>query len=552
MNLSVKARLIATTGALVAVLVAISLMSLMALSKINYNVNYMFERRTQPVAWIGEIHTLQLHIVQVLDLALAQRTPASFAAAERQIDLDMKQIDKRIEDREALITTEGARKLHNETLNLRAPVLTAIEAIRSAVRAGEMDRANQLRMDQLEPAFAAFSENIASSLQFQFDNAAKMRDESQAMYESNRILVISLASLGILAAIVLSTLLVRSIMRSLTEAVKVSRKIAGGELGGEVLIERHDELGVLLESLKSMDGKLGEIVHGVRSAANTVGEAADQLTQGNDDLSQRTQEQAAALEETASSMEQMTATVRRNADSARQANSLALSARNQAESGGSVVTRAVSAMAEINDSSRRIADIIGVIDEIAFQTNLLALNAAVEAARAGEQGRGFAVVASEVRSLAQRSATAAKEIKDLINDSVSKVKAGSDLVEASGQTLHQITGAIKRVSDIVAEISAASEEQSSGIQQVNHAVTQMDTTTQQNAALVEEAAAASKAMQMQARELIDSIAFFRIAGRSVAPVIPMPSRPAAPARAAAPKSVPLKRAGGGGGEWEEF
>jgi methyl-accepting chemotaxis protein-1 (serine sensor receptor) len=551
MNLSVKARLVATTGGLVAVLVAVSLVSLMALSKINYNVNYMFERRTQPVAWIGEIHTLQLHIVQVLDLALAQRTPESFATAERQIEQDLKQIERRIGEREALITTAGARKLHNETLGLRAPVLTAIEAIRGAVRAGDMDRANTLRIEQLEPAFAAFSENIKNSLQFQFENAAKMRDESQAMYESNRTVVISLASIGILAAIAFSALLVQSIMRSLSEAVKVSRKIAGGELGGEVHIERRDELGVLLESLKTMDGKLGEIVQGVRNAAGTVGDAADQLTQGNDDLSQRTQEQAAALEETASSMEQMTSTVRRNADSARQANTLALNARNQAESGGSVVTRAVSAMAEINESSRRISDIIGVIDEIAFQTNLLALNAAVEAARAGEQGRGFAVVASEVRSLAQRSATAAKEIKDLINDSVGKVKAGSALVEASGQTLHQITTAIKQVSDIVAEITTASEEQSSGIQQVNHAVTQMDTTTQQNAALVEEAAAASKAMQMQARELIESIAFFRIAGRSAASIsnsaqastIAMPSRSARPARVARP--APLKRASGG-------
>jgi methyl-accepting chemotaxis protein len=551
MNLSVKTRLVATTGGLVAVLVAVSLVSLMALSKINYNVNYMFERRTQPVAWIGEIHALQLHIVQVLDLALAQRTTESFATAERQIEQDLKQIERRIREREALITTAGARKLHNETLGLRAPVLTAIEAIRGAVRAGDMDRANTLRIEQLEPAFAAFSENIKNSLQFQFENAAKMRDESQAMYESNRTVVISLASIGMLAAIVFSALLVQSIMRSLSEAVKVSRKIAGGELGGEVHIERRDELGVLLESLKTMDGKLGEIVQGVRNAAGTVGDAADQLTQGNDDLSQRTQEQAAALEETASSMEQMTSTVRRNADSARQANALALNARNQAESGGSVVTRAVSAMAEINESSRRISDIIGVIDEIAFQTNLLALNAAVEAARAGEQGRGFAVVASEVRSLAQRSATAAKEIKDLINDSVGKVKAGSALVEASGQTLHQITTAIKQVSDIVAEITTASEEQSSGIQQVNHAVTQMDTTTQQNAALVEEAAAASKAMQMQARELIESIAFFRIAGHSAAPIsssarastIAMPSRSATPARLTRP--APLKRAIGG-------
>ncbi|MBM0105500.1 MCP four helix bundle domain-containing protein [Steroidobacter sp. S1-65] len=514
MNLSIKARLIATTGILVGVLAAVLLMSLMALSKINYNVNYMFERRTQPVAWIGEIYSLQLHTVQVLDLSLAQRTPAAFAAAERQIEADLRQIEQRIVDREALITTEGARKLHNETMDLRKPVLAAIEAIRAAVRAGDMDRANRLRMEQLEPAFAAFSENIQASQKYQFDNAAKMRDESQEMYQSNRILVTLLAGLGIVVAATLAVFLVKSIMNSLNTAVLVARRIADGELGGEVRIERRDELGLLLESLQSMDGKLSEIVSGVRTSAHAVGGAADQLTQGNDDLSQRTQEQAAALEETASNMEQMTATVRRNADSARQANALALDARNQAESGGTVVTQAVSAMAEINASSRQIADIIGVIDEIAFQTNLLALNAAVEAARAGEQGRGFAVVASEVRSLAQRSATAAKEIKDLINDSVGKVKAGSDLVEKSGQTLQRITTSIKRVSDIVAEISAASEAQSSGIQQVNHSVTQMDTTTQQNAALVEEAAAASKAMQMQARQLIDSIAFFRIAGSS--------------------------------------
>ena len=264
--------------------------------------------------------------------------------------------------------------------------------------------------------------------------------------------------------------------------------------------------------MQDMDGKLSDIVGSVRIGADSVGSAARQISSGNDDLSQRTQEQASALEETASSMEEMTATVKQNADNARQASQLAVGAREQADRGGNVVGRAVSAMSEISDSSRRIADIIDVIDEIAFQTNLLALNAAVEAARAGEQGRGFAVVATEVRNLAQRSATAAKEIKDLIGDSVEKVKAGTVLVDESGKSLTEIVASVKRVADIVAEISAASEEQASGIDQVNNAVTQMDTTTQQNAALVEEAAAASKAMEQQAQLLVEKVSYFAVTG----------------------------------------
>jgi methyl-accepting chemotaxis protein len=282
-----------------------------------------------------------------------------------------------------------------------------------------------------------------------------------------------------------------------------------------------------LEKRISLDGKAGffeamsrgvnhladnmsEVVRRVKSAASEVYRGAEEISAGNANLSQRTEEQSSSLEETASSMEQMTSTVKQNADNAGQANQLAVAARDQAEKGGSVVAQAVRAMADINDSSRRIADIIGVIDEIAFQTNLLALNAAVEAARAGEQGRGFAVVASEVRSLAGRSATAAKEIKDLIQDSVRKVQDGSVLVTQSGQTLEQIVASVKKVSDIVAEIAAASREQSSGIEQVNRAVMQMDELTQQNAALVEQATASSQAMADQARELNEMMNRYRV------------------------------------------
>ncbi|HEX7814445.1 methyl-accepting chemotaxis protein [Dyella sp.] len=291
-------------------------------------------------------------------------------------------------------------------------------------------------------------------------------------------------------------------------AMAMATRIAGGDLHAQDE-ESFDE-GSVLHALASMRGKLAGIVNDVRQGTEIVRTGTEQISQGNDDLSQRTQEQASGLEETASSMEELTATVRQNAENAHAANKLAREARDEAKQGGEVVQRAVSAMDEIGEASRRIGDIVGLIDEIAFQTNLLALNAAVEAARAGEQGRGFAVVATEVRSLAQRSATAAREIKGLINDSAEKVGSGSQLVAQSGKALQGIFASVAKVSDIVAEIAAASQEQSAGIEQVNRAVLQMDETTQQNAALVEEAAAASHTMREQADLLADRVAFFQI------------------------------------------
>ncbi len=270
------------------------------------------------------------------------------------------------------------------------------------------------------------------------------------------------------------------------------------------------ELRAMAEGINSLLEGMAGLVRGIRSTATEVNRSAEEISAGNGNLSRRTEEQSASLEETASSMEQMTTTVKQNADNAAQASQLALAARDQAERGGVVVNQAVAAMSDIKQSSKKIADIIGVIDEIAFQTNLLALNAAVEAARAGEQGRGFAVVASEVRSLAGRSATAAKEIKGLIQDSVRKVEDGSARVTQSGQTLEEIVASVKKVSDIVAEIAAASREQSAGIEQVNRAVMQMDQLTQQNAALVEEATAAAQNMAGQARELSDNMGSYRL------------------------------------------
>jgi methyl-accepting chemotaxis protein len=318
----------------------------------------------------------------------------------------------------------------------------------------------------------------------------------------------------------------QSVLKSATEG-DLARRLETSDKTGD-LQRMAEAINLLLESVS-------EIVSNVKNAAGEVLRGAEEISQGNANLSQRTEEQSSSLEQTASSMEEMTSTVKQNADNAGQANQLATAARDQAEKGGTVVGRAVKAMADINDSSKKIADIISVIDEIAFQTNLLALNAAVEAARAGEQGRGFAVVATEVRSLAGRSATAAKEIKDLIQDSVKKVEDGSLLVTQSGQTLEQIVLSVKKVSDIVAEIAAASREQSSGIEQVNKAVMQMDEMTQQNAALVEEATAASQSMADQARDLTTMMDRYNLNESSAGSAVTSSARRAEPA-AAAPKA----------------
>ena len=326
-----------------------------------------------------------------------------------------------------------------------------------------------------------------------------------------------------------------ALLGQLQAALSATREAVEASIAGDLtrrLDVRHacDELRAIGESVNALIENMGTIVHGIQSTAADVKRAADEISAGNENLSQRTEEQSSSLEETASSMEQMTTTVKQNADNAAQANQLAVAARAQAERGGVIVNQAIAAMSDINQSSKKIADIIGVIDEIAFQTNLLALNAAVEAARAGEQGRGFAVVASEVRSLAGRSATAAKEIKGLIQDSVRKVVDGSSRVTQSGQTLEEIVTSVKKVSDIVAEIAAASREQSAGIEQVNRAVMQMDELTQQNATLVEQATTAARNMSGLAEALDRNMARYRLHGSS---------------RANTGEGAPLRRAVGG-------
>ena len=344
----------------------------------------------------------------------------------------------------------------------------------------------------------------------------------------------------VIASLLLVLLVQRGIVGPVHSAAQVAGAISGGDLTNVVEVSGSDEIGQLSSGLCDMQDKLKQVIGDTQSATASVKAGSAEIAQGNTDLSQRTEEQASSLEQTASSMEQMTATVKQNADNAAQANQLAMAAREEAERGGEVVGRAVSAMSAITASSKKIADIIGVIDEIAFQTNLLALNASVEAARAGEQGRGFAVVASEVRNLAGRSATAAKEIKELIEDSVSEVEDGSQLVNESGERLAEIVQDVKKVTDIVGEIAAASQEQSSGIEEVNRAIHQMDELTQQNAALVEEVAAASVSMGDQAQGLGDIMAFFRFEQPAEADMVyrkPPARTPVTPPRGVERRSV---------------
>jgi methyl-accepting chemotaxis protein len=363
------------------------------------------------------------------------------------------------------------------------------------------------------PAAAKYQKMVYGLLEHQratIDATARQIDD---IASTSRKLLLLLSALALGFGVVCAWLLTMGIVRPLRTAVGIARKVADGDLTAQIDASAKDETGQLLQSLKDMNASLLTIVGEVRSGTDSIATSSTQIAAGNQDLSSRTEEQAGSLEETASSMEELTSTVKQNADNARQANQLAASAAQVAVKGGEVVAQVVGTMESINASSNKIVDIISVIDGIAFQTNILALNAAVEAARAGEQGRGFAVVASEVRNLAQRSASAAKEIKTLIGASVEQVNAGSMLVAQAGSTMNDIVDSVQRVSDIITEITAASSEQSVGIDEINRAIGQMDAVTQQNAALVEESAAAAESMQHQAHSLAQVVSVFKLNGQ---------------------------------------
>jgi len=460
-----------------------------------------------------------------------------------------------------LVQTEEGKKLLASIDAAREAYRTPRAAVLKRRQAGEDVTAVLER--ELKPLAEAYSESIhkLEEQQQKLYDAALVRAEENAA--QGRLILVVGAVLALLLGAASAFVLTRSITGPLRQAARSARFIADGDLTQPVHSTGRDEAAELLQALKTMQDNLVGIVGNVRSGTDTIATASSEIAAGNHDLSSRTEQQASSLEETAASMEELTSTVKQNADNARQANQLAVSASSVAVKGGTVVAEVVGTMGAINASSRKIVDIIGVIDGIAFQTNILALNAAVEAARAGEQGRGFAVVAAEVRNLAQRSAAAAKEIKTLIDDSVSKVEEGSSQVAEAGKTMDEIVDSVKRVTDIMAEITAASQEQTSGIEQINQAITQMDQVTQQNAALVEQAAAAASSLQEQAGSLSDAVSVFKVEGGHVTPA----RRPAASRPAATPKQPPQARqaiaasrkavpASGelavAGGSWETF
>lgn len=473
-------------------------------------------QRSTPItkALSAVIDGSNMETIQFRNLALFS-SPDIQQAALAQIKVERGNIAAQTQILDQLIESDEGKALHQSIKPLRAKDLALGNQFLELFAKEQWVEALALLESKQRPAQIEYQNAIhkQAELQAQVMAEAGHRAESATRNLTRGLLVASAVTIAL--ALFLAITIIRSITRPLMQAVSVADRVASGDLSGHITVQSQDEMGHLLETLQRMQHSLAQTVTAVRSNAQGVASASTEIAAGNHDLSGRTEEQASALQQTAASMEQLGSTVKQNADNARQANQLALSASTVATQGGEVVAEVVKTMKGIDDSSHKIADIISVIDGIAFQTNILALNAAVEAARAGEQGRGFAVVASEVRSLAGRSAEAAKEIKRLITDSVERVEQGSQLVGKAGATMTEVVTAIRRVTDIMGEISAASSEQSQDMGQIGEAVAQMDQTTQRNAALVEEMAAAASSLSSQSQALVEAVAVFKLSDEEV-------------------------------------
>nr|WP_034341122.1 methyl-accepting chemotaxis protein [Herbaspirillum sp. B39] len=549
-NLKVGARLAIVFAFIVALLAVVSITAFIKINNINRAIDQIVNDRYLKVRWAFDLRDgVNEQIKYLRGMAIDIGNPAANEKRIGQLDVAVRASKEALEKITARQVTAVGQKKAKALDDARQLFETSRAQFLALIRAGQGDAADEFVLRKITDSQNAY---LSLATAFADSQDSQLRAEgAQAVADGALAIQVTLAcsAVAVLAAILLGYLMVRSIVKPLNEAVRVAENVAAGDLTTRIEPHSRDETGQLMAALRKMNDNLVDIVSGVRRSTDSIATASGEIASGNMDLSSRTEQQAGSLEETASAMEEMTSTVRQNADNARQANQLAATASEVALQGGEIVGRVVTTMEEINQSSRKIVDIIGVIDGIAFQTNILALNAAVEAARAGEQGRGFAVVASEVRSLAQRSAAAAKEIKGLISDSVAKVEGGSLLVAEAGHTMEQVVSSVRSVTDIVGEISAASVEQSTGIEEINRAVGQMDESTQQNAALVEQAAAAAGALQDQAANLATAISIFKLAqGPQV--TVAAPAKPAAPVRSPvrppvlAPKAaaVPVLRA----------
>ncbi len=582
-NLNISTRLAGTLALLLATMIATVATALFLMGSIRADTKTITDNWLPSVELVNQMNTIssdhraeEFHHVVVTD-------PKAMANVEKSMADLLAMFDKEHKAYMALISSDEERRLHEAFQSDWKTYLQVHDRMIALSRANESEKANAMLEGESKIAYDKASANLVKLVNLNSTGAHDAAKRAEQSYLNARNTMVIALALAVAVAVAAGIWLMRSITAPLNQALAVAERVAQGDLTSSIDIHANDEIGKVLHALQRMQDSLVKVVTTVRTGSESVSTASVQISEGNHDLSSRTESQASALEQTAASMEELSSTVRQNADNAAQANQLAQSASSAAAEGGEVVSQVVDTMRGINESSRKIADIINVIDGIAFQTNILALNAAVEAARAGEQGRGFAVVAGEVRNLAQRSAQAAKEIKQLINDSVDRVEMGNALVDKAGATMTQLVDSVRRVTDIMGEISAASKEQSDGVSQIGEAVTQMDQVTQQNAALVEEMSAAASSLKTQASDLVQTVAVFRISGHaqpatpstystpsapSAPPARTLAARPATPSapgtapRKAAPQAAsrPAKPApartevatAGGSDDWESF
>jgi methyl-accepting chemotaxis protein len=515
-DIRIGKRLLIGFGIVIALMLVVATVAVTRIHSINTTASLILSDRYAKLQLLNEIQLNVDDQARFLRNALiAGKDPAQVKSWLDQAEAETRDNNVLFDKLKPLVTMPKGLALL-ETLQAKRVLFgTAREKLTQQMLAGQLDEAGAFMLGEFQVPQKEFFDATAALTKFQEEQMTQDGDQMEADGALATNVTEGLTVLAVLLAGAIAVLTARSITAPVAEAVAFASKVADGDLTGSVQVDARDEIGDLLRALVHMQTNLVRIVGSVQQGSEGVATASGQIAQGNNDLSARTEQQASALQQTAASMEQLSSTVQQNADTARKANQLAMSASTVAVQGGAVVGQVVETMKGINDSSRKISDIISVIDGIAFQTNILALNAAVEAARAGDQGRGFAVVASEVRSLAGRSAEAAKEIKSLIGASVERVEQGTNLVDQAGTTMTDLVDSIKRVTDLMSEISAASSEQAAGVSQVGEAVTQMDQVTQQNAALVEEMAAAASSLKSQAGELLQTVAVFKTGGQAL-------------------------------------
>ena len=523
-DMKISVRLALGFGAMALLIVLMGGLSLLKVSVMNGLFHEVINDRIPKIVAINDIKgDLNLTARAIRNMILVSST-ADVKQEGSRVDAALKRTADRLAKLALELKSQEGKSALAKVVDARSKYLPVLNEYLELANGGQNADAKVMLMGSVRKAQTAYFDALDALLYSQDLLLDESTDATLAAANSMVVTIWAAMATALGVAILMGLWIIRSITRPINQAVQISRAVAGGDLSMQFDVQGKNETAQLLKALKEMQISLIRVVHKIREGSDGVATASTEIAQADMDLSARTESQASSLEQTAASMEQLSATVKQNADSARQANQLALNASKVAIQGGEVVGLVVDTMRGINDASRKIGDIIQVIDGIAFQTNILALNAAVEAARAGEQGRGFAVVASEVRSLAGRSADAAKEIKQLINTSVERVEQGSQLVDQAGCTMTEVVSSIKRVTDLMGEISAASSEQSLGVSQVGEAVAQMDQVTQQNAALVEEMAAAASSLKSQAQELVQTVSVFNLGGAESVSLTRSPTR----------------------------